>query len=121
MVRNLEPWTLGEPECNDHGQPVIHDITQKLGCTGPKSEADLPVHSIFPVDEASMVKLSHQLEEQQTLPQPRQHPQHMSSNAAPHVTTTPGCRHWSPIHQAVSKTIRSIRRCQTTKATLAAI
>lgn len=65
MVRNGQQWDLGEPELNDRGQPVIHNIAQKLGCIRPNSDIDLPVHSVFPEDEAGMVELARQLEEQQ--------------------------------------------------------
>ncbi|PNY26030.1 Fluconazole resistance protein 1 [Tolypocladium capitatum] len=67
MVRNAQPWDLGEPELNDRGQPVIHNIAQKLGCIRPNSDIDLPVHSVFPEDEAGMAELARQLEEQQAL------------------------------------------------------
>ena len=65
MVRNSQQWELGEPELNDRGQPVIHNIAQKLGCIRPNSDIDLPVHSVFPEDEAGMIELARQLEEQQ--------------------------------------------------------
>ncbi|KAL2019573.1 hypothetical protein VTK56DRAFT_9470 [Thermocarpiscus australiensis] len=65
MVRNQEPWELGEPELNDRGQPVIHNIASKLGCIRPNSDMDLPVHSVFPEDEAGLAELARQLEEQQ--------------------------------------------------------
>ncbi|KXX73509.1 Fluconazole resistance protein 1, partial [Madurella mycetomatis] len=65
MVRSQQPWEYGEPELNDRGQPVIHDIASKLGCIRPNSDADLPVHSIFPEDEAGLAELARQLEEQQ--------------------------------------------------------
>lgn len=65
MVRNGQTWDLGEPDVNDRGQPVIHDIAQKLGCIRPNSDIDLPVHSVFPEDEAGMAELARQLEEQQ--------------------------------------------------------
>ncbi|KFA66750.1 hypothetical protein S40285_05319 [Stachybotrys chlorohalonatus IBT 40285] len=65
MVRNQQSWDLGEPELNDRGQPVIHNIAQKLGCIRPNSDIDLPVHSVFPEDEAGMAELARQLEEQQ--------------------------------------------------------
>lgn len=67
MVRNSQPWELGEPELNDRGQPVIHNIAQKLGCIRPNSDIDLPVHSVFPEDERGMHELARQLEEQQRL------------------------------------------------------
>lgn len=66
MVRNSQTWELGEPDLNDRGLPVIHDIAQKLGCIRPNSDIDLPVHSVFPEDEAGMTELARQLEEQQT-------------------------------------------------------
>lgn len=67
MVRSNQSWDLGEPELNDRGQPVIHDIAQKLGCIRPNSDIDLPVHSVFPEDERGMHELALQLEEQQRL------------------------------------------------------
>lgn len=67
MVRSSQSWDLGEPELNDRGQPVIHNIAQKLGCIRPNSDIDLPVHSVFPEDEAGMAELARQLEEQQAL------------------------------------------------------
>ena len=71
MVRNSQPWELGEPELNDRGQPVIHNIAQKLGCIRPNSDIDLPVHSAFPEDERGMRELAMQLEEQQQQQQQR--------------------------------------------------
>ena len=65
MVRNSQSWDLGEPELNDRGQPVIHNIANKLGCIRPNSDMDLPVHSVFPEDEAGLNELARQLEEQQ--------------------------------------------------------
>jgi hypothetical protein len=38
MVRNDEPWDLGEPEMNARGQPVIHDIASRLGCIRPSPD-----------------------------------------------------------------------------------
>lgn len=65
MVRSGQQWDLGEPELNDRGQPVIHNIASKLGCIRPNSDIDLPVHSVFPEDEGGMAELARQLEEQQ--------------------------------------------------------
>ncbi|KAH8908239.1 hypothetical protein BR93DRAFT_944949 [Coniochaeta sp. PMI_546] len=65
MVRNQQQWDLGEPELNDRGQPIIHNIASKLGCIRPNSDIDLPVHSVFPEDEAGLAELARQLEEQQ--------------------------------------------------------
>ena len=65
MVRNGQQWDLGEPDLNDRGQPVIHNIAQKLGCIRPNSDIDLPVHSVFPEDEQGLSELARQLEEQQ--------------------------------------------------------
>lgn len=67
MVRNSQSWELGEPDLNDRGLPVIHDIAQKLGCIRPNSDVDLPVHSVFPEDEAGMAELARQLEDQQQM------------------------------------------------------
>ncbi|SCO92537.1 related to zinc cluster transcription factor [Fusarium oxysporum] len=65
MVRNNEPWRVDEPELNDQGQPVVHSIAQKLNCISPRSDVDIPLHSVFPEDEASMAKLALRLREQQ--------------------------------------------------------
>jgi hypothetical protein len=34
-ARNGESWDLGDPELDDSGLPVIHDIAEKLGCIRP--------------------------------------------------------------------------------------
>ncbi|KAK8106687.1 hypothetical protein PG999_010046 [Apiospora kogelbergensis] len=65
MVRSSQQWDLGEPEFNDRGQPVIHDIATKLGCIRLNADADLPPHSVFPEDEAGLAKLAAELEVQQ--------------------------------------------------------
>jgi hypothetical protein len=65
MVRNGQSWDLGEPELNDRGQPIIHNIATKLGCIRPNADADLPPHSVFPEDEAGLAKLAAELEVQQ--------------------------------------------------------
>lgn len=80
MVRSGQPWELGEPELNDRGQPVIHNIASKLGCIRPNSDLDLPVHSVFPEDEAGLAELARQLEEQQ------KDTNHTNSNTSPSTT-----------------------------------
>jgi hypothetical protein len=65
MVLNNQPWELGEPELNNHGQPVIHSIAQNLGCIRPQSDAELSVHSVFPETEAGLSEPAPQLEGQQ--------------------------------------------------------
>lgn len=58
MVRNGEQWDLGEPELNDRGQPVIHDIASKLGCI--RASPDLPY--AFPEGEQDFAELQAQLQ-----------------------------------------------------------
>ncbi|KAL2065328.1 hypothetical protein VTL71DRAFT_2997 [Oculimacula yallundae] len=58
MVRNNEPWTLGEPELNGRGQPVIHDIASKLGCI--RASPDLPY--AIPEGEEGLAYLKAQLQ-----------------------------------------------------------
>lgn len=58
MVRNGESWELGEPELNDRGLPVIHNIAEKLGCIRPSP--DLPC--AFPEDPEEFAELQAQLE-----------------------------------------------------------
>jgi hypothetical protein len=58
MIRNNESWELGEPEMNDRGQPVIHDIASKLGCIRPSP--DLPV--AFPEGAEDFAELQAQLQ-----------------------------------------------------------
>jgi hypothetical protein len=58
MIRNNESWDLGEPELNDRGQPVIHDIASKLGCIRPSP--DLPV--AFPEGAEDFAELQAQLQ-----------------------------------------------------------
>lgn len=80
MVRNGEPWELGEPELNDRGQPIIHNVASKLGCLRPNSDLDLPAHSVFPEDEAGMIELARQLQEQATASAAGDAPQTSSSS-----------------------------------------
>jgi hypothetical protein len=58
MVRNNESWELGEPELNERGQPVIHDIASKLGCIRPSP--DLPYS--FPEGAEDFAELQAQLQ-----------------------------------------------------------
>jgi len=58
MVRNNESWELGEPEMNDRGQPVIHDIASKLGCI--RASPDFP-HA-FPEGSEDFAELQAQLQ-----------------------------------------------------------
>lgn len=62
MIRNGESWELGEPEMNDRGQPVIHDIASRLGCIRPSP--DLPY--AFPEGESDFAELQAQLEAART-------------------------------------------------------
>ncbi|KAF5249914.1 hypothetical protein FOXYS1_14970, partial [Fusarium oxysporum] len=71
MVRNNQAWGLGEPELNDRGQPVLHNIVQELGFIRPNSDIDLPEHSLFPEDEDRMAGLARQLEDQQKENEPQ--------------------------------------------------
>lgn len=57
MVRNGESWDLGEPELNDRGLPVIHNIAEKLGCIRPSP--DMP--QTFPEDAEEFAELQAQL------------------------------------------------------------
>jgi hypothetical protein len=62
MVQSGQPWTLGEPELNERGQPVIHSISSKLGCIRPNNDPDLPFGSaIFPESDKDLNDLQSQL------------------------------------------------------------
>jgi hypothetical protein len=57
MVRNGEAWELGEPQINGRGQPVIHNIAEKLGCLRPSP--DLPY--AFPEDAQEFADLQNRM------------------------------------------------------------
>lgn len=59
MIRNNESWELGEPEINERGQPVIHDIASRLGCIRPSP--DLPY--AFPEGADDFAELQAQLQQ----------------------------------------------------------
>ncbi|EPE05543.1 c6 zinc finger domain containing protein [Ophiostoma piceae UAMH 11346] len=62
MVQSGQSWTLGEPELNERGQPVIHSIASKLGCIRPNNDPDLPFgSSIFPESDKDLNDLQSQL------------------------------------------------------------
>ncbi|EJT81001.1 hypothetical protein GGTG_00991 [Gaeumannomyces tritici R3-111a-1] len=66
MVRESRAWDLGEPELNDRGQAVIHDIASRLSCIRPNSDVDhVPVQAAFPEDEAGLADLIATLQTQQ--------------------------------------------------------
>ncbi|KAI1875954.1 uncharacterized protein JN550_001450 [Neoarthrinium moseri] len=65
MVRTGQQWDLPEPELNDRGQPIIHNIATLLGSIRPNADADLPPHTVFPEDEGGLSKLAAELEVQQ--------------------------------------------------------
>ncbi|KAH6645694.1 hypothetical protein BKA67DRAFT_526760 [Truncatella angustata] len=62
MVRNGQQWDLAEPELNDRGQPIIHNIATLLGSIRSNADADLPPHTVFPEDEGGLAKLAAELE-----------------------------------------------------------
>jgi hypothetical protein len=100
MVRNNQPWELGDPELNDRGQPVIHNIVQKLGCIRADSDIDLPIDLVFPKDQAGIAKLAHQLEEQQKENKDRKEVKDADSSIYNHTQRAslseldpPGCKH----------------------------
>lgn len=84
MVRTGQSWDLGEPELNERGQPVIHNIATKLGCIRPNAEIDLPPHSVFPEDEAGLARLAAELDAQQ---QQQQH-QELDIHVVDHKSET---------------------------------
>lgn len=53
MVRNGELWDLGDPELNDRGLPVIHNIAKKLGCIRPSQD----LKCVFPEDAEAIAEL----------------------------------------------------------------
>lgn len=66
-MRNGRHWDRAEPELNDRGQPVIHNIVTLLGSIRPNADADLPPHTVFPEDKAGMSKLAAELEVNQQM------------------------------------------------------
>ncbi|KAK6453324.1 hypothetical protein FP744_10009576 [Trichoderma asperellum] len=58
MIQKNKPWDLGEPELNDQGELVIHDIAKKLGCIGPNDEIELPIKYELPTTISGMERLA---------------------------------------------------------------
>lgn len=58
MLRRGEEWTYGEPELNDRGLPVIHNIAEKLGCIRQAPD----VSYTFPEGEEDFLELQHRLQ-----------------------------------------------------------
>jgi len=77
MVRNNEPWTLGEPQLNDRGLPVIHNIAEKLGCIRPSP--DLPY--AFPEDPQEFADLQNRLKTEED-------EENNNNNKQPHESPT---------------------------------
>ena len=106
MVRNSQIWELGEPELNDRGQPIVHNIAQKLGCIRPN--VDLPVHSIFPEDEVGTAELARQLKGQQQTESRREIEDNDSSAYRPDRASSSELKH-SDIEQLYRKAASSSR------------
>ncbi|KAJ2891366.1 putative c6 transcription factor protein [Zalerion maritima] len=96
MVRNGQSWDLGEPELNDRGQPVIHNIASKLGCIRPQNDLDLPVGNIFPEDEAGLSELVATLEAHQRERDSMTAPSAPTSKASPPSTVSSPASHHEP-------------------------
>ncbi|KAK1243816.1 hypothetical protein MKX08_001954 [Trichoderma sp. CBMAI-0020] len=58
MIQKNQPWDLGEPELNDQGELVIHDIAKKLGCIGPNDEIELPIQYELPTTASGMARVA---------------------------------------------------------------
>lgn len=58
MIRRGEEWTYGEPELNDRGLPVIHNIAEKLGCIRQAPD----VNYTFPEGEEDFLELQQRLQ-----------------------------------------------------------
>ncbi|KAL7925564.1 hypothetical protein ACQKWADRAFT_310489 [Trichoderma austrokoningii] len=58
MIQKNQPWDLGEPELNDQGELVIHDVAKKLGCIGPNDEIELPIQYELPTTASGMARLA---------------------------------------------------------------
>lgn len=65
MIQRNQPWDLGDPELNDQGELVIHDVAKKLGCLGPNGEIQLPIQYELPTTAAGMARLAANPERQQ--------------------------------------------------------
>ncbi|KAH6653415.1 hypothetical protein BKA67DRAFT_320436 [Truncatella angustata] len=64
MVRNGKSWDLGEPEINDQGQPLVHNIATLLGCV--RSGSPMSVHTPLPQDETGLAELAAERQARQT-------------------------------------------------------
>ncbi|PNP42016.1 hypothetical protein TGAMA5MH_06195 [Trichoderma gamsii] len=58
MIQKNQSWDLGEPELNDQGELVIHDIAKKLGCIGPNDEIELPIQYELPATASGMARVA---------------------------------------------------------------
>jgi hypothetical protein len=65
MIQRNQQWDLGDPELNDQGELVIHDIAKKLGCIGPNNEIELPIQYELPTTADGMARLAAHPERQQ--------------------------------------------------------
>ena len=71
MVRESKAWEYGEPQRNQDGEPVVHDIVKLLGCIKtPPSDLHLDrLALVIPECQASLEELSTTLEMLQGRPQ----------------------------------------------------
>ncbi len=81
MVRNSQPWELGEPECDDRGQPLIYDIASRLGCIWHKSDLPPAVHLVS-LEDGGLADLTDQLKAAQQERESQQQQTESSCNRA---------------------------------------
>ncbi|KAL7958755.1 hypothetical protein V8C34DRAFT_282177 [Trichoderma compactum] len=58
MIQKNQSWDLGDPELNDQGELVIHDVAKKLGCIGPNGEIELPIQYELPTTASGMARIA---------------------------------------------------------------
>ncbi|PNP53365.1 hypothetical protein THARTR1_06059 [Trichoderma harzianum] len=58
MIQKNQSWDLGDPELNDQGELVIHDVAKKLGCIGSNGEIELPIQYELPATASGMARIA---------------------------------------------------------------
>ncbi|PKK53321.1 hypothetical protein CI102_3360 [Trichoderma harzianum] len=58
MIQKNQSWDLGDPELNDQGELVIHDVAKKLGCIGANGEIELPIQYELPTTASGMARIA---------------------------------------------------------------
>lgn len=97
MLRNGESWLLDEPQTNEHGMPIVHDVAKALGCLRAGQDNVWAISSILQLGKRILTSEEEHIEgyEKSFSPDDCLCPRFERIDSMPQVSETPS----SPLEQ----------------------